>query len=62
MPVNVLKRNAAISASWKWPVICVLALVWAITAGLAWTLNRLGVGLNVGAEWALDRIIELRAA
>lgn len=62
MPVNVLKRNAAISASWKWPVICVLALVWAITAGLAWLLNRLGVGLNVGAEWALDAILYLRAA
>ena len=54
--------NDVMSASVRWPIISVLALLWGLTAALAWLLSRIaGVHLTA-AGWCLDAIEALRAA
>ena len=48
--------STTINALWKWPLICVLGLLWAVAALLSFVLGGLGKTFNRMALWALEMI------
>lgn len=53
-----LKRALRICGSWL--LVCLLFLIWTITAALSWLLGGAGDGLRWVASWALTNIEKLR--
>ena len=60
MPAPEPKSRPVSGAWWKWPLIFVLALVWALTSLAAWLTGGAAKGAHFVAETCLTGIEVLR--